>query len=382
MEDQKQPLVEDQPARPGVNALIRGVMYYLEDNAIDVANLASMNGRHEMVVTDVAEIIGSSTEQAEAVLARIAHPVEITEDTIFDKRPKFTGAEKHAYADRLYMALGRIAGLKLPDMTINGVLKHFPDWEYQTRWIGEEQARRQVRLLQRPILPSVKLNLPVQEIPRRMVTKNEKGMTIIVNDVTGDDVRYLVGVEKQLLPPEPKDDEITIKRKTIRAQYSGEAARFHKAKDVYLREGDLFTDKENVAMSLMTHFSNVHDIGNAIYVSGSTISRVLQPARERLGLASNMDLMLVAIAAGIASIDHVPKGKTEELSKKDQGVLAKYYSPDPEERLEVRSKSLSTAPRLSRIYTKLGVDNHTTLLYGVRDKVIRLPDLAATFSSR
>ena len=135
----------------------------------------------------------------------------------------------------------------------------------------------------------------------------------------------------------------------------------------------------------MTRCDSFDKLAAAVGTSGSTISRVVKPARERLGLESNIDLMLLAIARGIADIDHVPGGMTAYVSPKDRELLREFYSTDPEVRESRRAKPLFDASRWSRMYDKLDglchdgqgnpirANRHWMVLYALKDDVIELP---------
>jgi hypothetical protein len=64
--------LELKPAEPGFDPLlVEGVELYLQDGAIDLADLSDMNGRGEAVLKDVAEIIGGSVEEATLIISHI-----------------------------------------------------------------------------------------------------------------------------------------------------------------------------------------------------------------------------------------------------------------------------------------------------------------------
>jgi hypothetical protein len=229
---------------------------------------------------------------------------------------------------------------------------------------------------------TVAIALPKLESPRRRIVRDKEAVTIQAQgDVIGVDILCLLAVEKLLLAEEKPKSREEVAKEAIQISFSETAKRFAEAKDVYLHEDDLFTDKESLALSLTTHFKNIELIGAALGVSGSTISRLIQPVQRRLGLSSNSieanrDLLLIAIAAGIAPKDHIPKGMTKVFSLKDKLELARLYNPD----LEERAKYLKANPsksRFSRMNYKLGEDGdwHKTLLYGVRDGIVLLPSI-------
>jgi hypothetical protein len=347
---------------------VQDAAYYPEGVAIEAGSLPEGGAASELAQT-------ANPVEPEMVIHDMRRPVKFVEH---DDEPDPVTV---SYAQRLYGALGQIAGMKIPDRAINGILNHFPGWQYETVVIGGESSSKQVRFLRRQIMDSaVELQLVPQQDPRRKVWIGPEGLTIQVDDVTVSDLRYLLHIEKRLFNFQPAD-EITIHSADKGSNFSGLAKEFRQAKDVRLNDDDLFTEKESVAMSLMTYCNNNEDLADILRTSGATISRLLRPVIERLGITSlgttsTTDLTLIAVAAGVASIDHLPKGKTEVLSDSDTDFLADYFGPDLEKQAELRSKPTSSGPRLSRIYSKLGLQGpqgRLAVLYAVRDEVIELP---------
>ena len=287
------------------------------------------------------------------------------------------------YANKVYRSLGRFASLSLTDKAITRILERFPDWSYQTGEIIENGTLRQTRTLQRLVDGVKGFKLPPSEDPRRKVSQDEAGITIEVPSVTGDDMRYVLRTEKQFFPTEKDNDPpVTEKNRLLgQSEYVELAKKFHLSKDVYVHEGDLFTDRETIALSLLTHFHSLESLGAALRTSGSTLSRILQPVSERAGADSYIDLMLVAMAAGVAGIEHIPQGKTEVLRGVGLETLQKYYSPDPVERTEFRnSKGGRNGNRIPRLGQQIGLEGqaarHTLVLHAVRDGLVQLPDPA------
>jgi DNA-binding CsgD family transcriptional regulator len=359
-----------------VLGLLNGILYYLEDNGIDPVN-QDMNGQRDVIVANVAEMIEGNTDQAEAVLATFKHIAEITSedgDSLPLKRPELTTEAQQAYRERVYLELGRIASVQLPDVAITGILGHFRNWTYDAAHDHEGHFQ----LLRGQVMHSSEvINVSDPRVPRRKVLRDEEGLAILVENVTAADLRYVLNIER-LLAARPKKVELNPSEEASQQQLSEAAVRFREAKDVYVHEDDLFTDKESIVMSLLIHFNNNNDLAWELHVANKSLAKTLKPVKERLGVTSSTDLMLMAIAAGVASIDHIPEGKTKALSENDRELLKKYYSPKLEKQKEVRGKP-RTATQMRSIYVKLGlagITRHQAVLYAVKDGDILLPDLA------
>ncbi|MDB5170713.1 MAG: hypothetical protein JWO35_407 [Candidatus Saccharibacteria bacterium] len=277
-------------------------------------------------------------------------------------------ARRENYASELYAALGEVAGMNLPDKAVSGIVRHFPMWEYgveQTRW-GES------RYLTRHMDPSALVAIPEQQ--HLDIERDAERLKLTAGGIKGIDLRLLLDIEGQFLDPADKTNVYT-KKDAIRRKFRHQAIDFHDAKDEYLHAGDLFTDKEAAVLSISTHFSSYGGMATALVSSTRVISRTLESAGERTGVDPDMDLMLLAISLGIASTDHIPKGRTDCLDGAYLELLSKYYSPNPKERKAIRDmpKGGITA-KWKKIVSKLGgVDKHTALLCAVKDGALQLP---------
>jgi hypothetical protein len=235
------------------------------------------------------------------------------------------------------------------------------------------QNYRQVRVLQRPVISSsIDLIVPEPEPPRRSIERDESSIKITLEDVWGRDLRCLIDIERQIRA-QAKDMDARAEKFKVEAQ------RFKESKNIYVHEDDIFTEKETIVLSLMTHCKNIAELSEVLGVSTTKISKILKVARERVGVTSSsttayMDLMLIAIALKIAPIDHIPEGNMAELNSNDKEMLADYYGPDIEKRENVRRRRSVEGHKWSRLYTKLGLDQYSIILYAVKEDIIELPD--------
>lgn len=170
------------------------------------------------------------------------------------------------------------------------------------------------------------------------------------------------------------------------AALSPNALKYKKAGNARPQPGSLFTKREELVLPYITHHSNLKDIDKIFESQGDPISRLLRLTRERVGGETLIDFMLIAIATGAANVDHVTPGKTQALIVRDKGHMADYYSPDFEERSATRRnigvswwtevyRQLDIRPTAARPL-RGGYGRHTAVLYGVRDGVIQVPDIA------
>jgi DNA-binding CsgD family transcriptional regulator len=404
--------------------LIQGATYYLEESA---------NDQHEDLVANLAEILESSSEQAEIVLAHlrplvpglaiepvalathevaappvqpaqpkpkqvvnVPHPVDQkTETAAREVEPSaaYLALEnsQHAdvnYSDRLYQHYRQNPGQKLGDLAVRAILQHFPGWKYETAWKDERHVHTQVRMLRRIITDSsVALDLPEAiDSDRRRVIRDKEGLTIKVDDVRGVDLLCMLAIEgivSLAMPPPDVEPRPNAKKETVilPGQFSEEVRKFRGAKNIYVHEDDLVTDKESIALSLITHFDTTEDISRALEVSAATVSNYLKVVRKRFNLSSsgaisNIELMLAAIATGTANTDHIAKDMTSVLDDAEKTLLACYFSPDPAIREASRHQRRSkSSTHIQKIYSKLHAKRHMAVLYGVKDGVIELPSL-------
>lgn len=284
-----------------------------------------------------------------------------------------------SYAATLHRRLGRVASASLPLKTINGILDlHFPDWEYRDERVGKQQ----ISFLQRKMTDSlINVAIPEPKTSRQSIYKSNAHLALIIEDeVRGHDLRYLIRLEQRYRIHTRQREAAGV------AILSPRAEEFRKAQHDYVNEDDPFTHKQAIALSLTTHHSSREEIAQALGVTQSSITKLLLAARERVNVTSGgyeayIELMMIAIALGIANIDHVPKGRTEMLEQsEDRELLRGYYSPDPEKRAAVRRwPPTALASRWSRIPGRLGLDTknrHAAVLFAIRDEILPLPDRA------
>ena len=288
-----------------------------------------------------------------------------------------TGLARNAqlnYVEELHHELGRIAGLALPGRTIDGMLKRV-GWDYDIE-TGEDGR---ISLLRREIMDgTVGLVLPEEDPGRGLhFSQDEEGITIRARKVTGSVVQQLLEVERQLIEMTIRRESTAWKPRLRESDLTPKQLALIKAEGKFLEEDDLFTDTESIAVAEMTHTSNFDGLAETFGTTASTISRLLKPARERVGAKTNLDLMLIAIAAGIADIDHVPENMTAPLNKRDLEMIRGTYSPDPAVRVAAEYEST----RWHRMYDKMEIERSNnsmgrwlTVLYAVKDGIIELPD--------
>ena len=287
---------------------------------------------------------------------------------------------KADYTSGLYAELGRVAHSIFPDMAVKEILGNFPEWEYVTA----REGIRQYRELSRPDVGEDIL-LPRQPSAGRRaveITPQDR-LTIRVSEITGKDMRYLLVVEKQIIDQrlsELKAGDIYARRQRLRKEFRQEAADYANATGKKTREDDLFTDDISIILSLTTRLSNYEDVGAALGYSSATISRALKETREKTGVKTYTEMMLVAVASGAASLDHIPSGLTDSVvNERYRRLMAEYYSPDPDVRQAVRRDFTynTVASMWDRLgsHKYLGVGNRQMIvLCAIKDGLLELPD--------
>jgi DNA-binding MarR family transcriptional regulator len=286
----------------------------------------------------------------------------------------------------LYRKMRGIAEVPLPAVAINRLLKDLPGWEYTTRGTTPQTHY----LTRQAMHAAVKLKMPVASTPERNVSRDRNGITIAVEDdsVRGKDMMALLRIEGQY-PYHILRREIEARRDS--AQSSNEAAnRFRETQGIYLRDGDVLTDRQAVVLSYMTHCGSHLELAETLEIPQGELRELVQPLRDQLGIESTngsydvyIGLTLVALALREASVDHLPKalkGQISNLKPDEVELLAHYYSFDPEERQAVREKRSQTAIEVmwSRIYKRIGIEGkdsrYSTVLFAVRNGILQLPD--------
>ena len=289
----------------------------------------------------------------------------------------------------LYRKMLGIAEVPLPAVAVNRLLKGLPGWEYTTTG-----TTPQTHYLTRQAMDaSVELKMPVALTPERKVTKGKDGITIAIEDdpVRGKDFIALLRIEGQY-PYSFLRQEIEARRN--RAPSPNEAAdKFRETEGIYLRYGDVLTDRQAVALSYMTRYGSHRELAEALEIPQEELRQLVEPLRDKAGIESTngssdpyVGLTLVALALGEANVDHLPKalkGQIGSLKPDEVELLAHYYSFDPEERKAVREKRSQTAIEVmwSRVYKKIGIEGkdsrYSAVLYAVRNGILQLPDPSA-----
>jgi hypothetical protein len=255
--------------------------------------------------------------------------------------------KKDEYMENLYRELGAIANTSLSSVTINHVLnRNFPKWKYS---VGEIRGRPASFLRRIVDDPFFDVEIPEPSTRGQNIRRSRRTLAIVLGEeVYGRDIQYLITTEKAYLEQERK-------KASWLEGFRGAAKSFHACENVYQNKDDLFTQKQTIVLSLMTHCRDQEELAEALQTSPSTLTRLLKPARENFtsGPTSYIELTLIAISLRIASIDHIPEGKTSLLNEEDKELLTKYFSFDPEERADIRSKPQGTlGSRWRRVYKK------------------------------
>ena len=279
------------------------------------------------------------------------------------------------YADSLYAHLGRVARLALPETAVTGILDNFPEWDYLTTRVRHQK----VHFFRRQILDSslVLLEPNIQE-ERRRVWRNERAVTIMVNEVTGADIRYLIDIDRQIPTGSEGLNQLGLPlTENERSDLVGNF-RIAQIKDKRNKVPTPISESQKIVMSLLTRVESNEDIAQALNISGSTVSRLLKPLSDKLGVKSKIDLALVAIAMEWANLDHIPDKDIDFLDDKEKHLLAAYYSPDESERATVRGSNYTTSWRLWKaIIEKLGVNSKSEAIFiAVKAGKLRLPEKA------
>jgi RNA polymerase sporulation-specific sigma factor len=182
-------------------------------------------------------------------------------------------------------------------------------------------------------------------------------------------------------PPDPEEDLLDQHTEHLRARR--EKSALQKAEGTLVNADELFTPRESLILVEMAHHGTLEQLSKKLEVSATTLSRITQPARERLGVKTILEFMLYGIAAGVTDISHVPEGMTDFLNDKDRALLATRYSPNPEIATRSYERDKKMGHRYSRMYDKLGLEKidsaaqrWQTVLYAVKDGIIELPDIA------
>ena len=104
--------------------------------------------------------------------------------------------KEQIYRAWLQRQLGSIATLQLPEKSVNGILKHFPEWVYRTARTPHEPIRFLARQASSSLL---ELDPSDNEKSRREVLTGNKSITIrLVGDILGDDILYLMDIDAQI----------------------------------------------------------------------------------------------------------------------------------------------------------------------------------------
>lgn len=296
---------------------------------------------------------------------------------------------------KLYRSLGANPEMPLPDHTVTRILNRFPAWDYQV-----EGGLRSVHRLTRAVAGSwVVLDLPHQEVPRRMMDQDDEGVALTVsNDVIrARDLQACLLIEAQyphnLYLRESKGNGLQ------EPVVSEAAARLAVAKGIYEHEDDLFTDTQKVVLSCLVEYDSPGQLAKALNIPKHRLNKILQPLYARLGNSSEannidpyIELTLAAIALGEADASRLPTARAEaikKLTESEREFLGSYYHAGSEQRTAYREQypdDKVSGKRWSRIYQKLGIQGrHATTMAAVASGLIKLPSdeqLAARFTRR
>ncbi len=320
-----------------------------------------------------------------------SHTEDVPAETLGAQAGTANGeVNRRAEIRKLYHELGRSAHVQIPDIAINGIISRLPAWEYRT--IVDDNGQK-TRLLQRQVLStSAVVRVPINDTQdRRRVVRTRDAVQIQVEDVTGNDLRYMLAIESQFLPrlaiKAIANTKESKEMQALRKKYKEERAAFHSTEGVYLHENDVLTDREQIVVGLLTHFNNRDKMAIALGVSPSTLSRILTPVQGRLGVGSDVELAIEAVFRGLASVDHIAERKTDALNSRQKLFLSRYFSSDPEQRQAERSMPNGTiASHWNRIAEKMGIHidgsakkragwrKHQIVLHALRDGLIQNPN--------
>jgi hypothetical protein len=277
--------------------------------------------------------------------------------------------EPAAYSERLYLELGRIVNVPLPDGAINGILRNFPDWEYRAAKINNKP----LQILQRRVVGSqVKLYAgPAQ--PGRTVTIEDTSITIATNRLTAGDLCYLIDLEEQFPDIEPElEDTVNEQILRVRADFSERQARINKGKWVKNDVQELVEEQVKTVLSILTLFDNQALVAKALGTSAASVSRLLKPVYEKYGFEDYIELMIFAIQTGAATLGDIPEGRTRDLGERDKKLLSTFYSPNILERNAYRRAYKKAGTRWSRLFSKLGAGRREAVLFAIRDGLLEV----------
>jgi DNA-binding winged helix-turn-helix (wHTH) protein len=195
-----------------------------------------------------------------------------------------------------------------------------------------------------------------------------------MEQIAACDIRDILNFERQIEAPSiiltPSSEEMSRLAQTFTSHWG-----HNRINDRKENPEDHFTVLETTVLGLMTHCDTYDDMAMLLGASGSTLSRMLSRVAEEYGAQTQVDLMLVGISAGAASVAHVPAGRTEGISSRHLSFLQRYFSNDPMERNSARSIPTSTiGSNFKRAADSIGVKGAKELVKClVRDGRIDLP---------
>lgn len=289
---------------------------------------------------------------------------------------------------RLYDLFQRAPETPLSDTMLNRLLERIDGWEYAAE---PDELGQPVHYLTRQVLDaSLQFKLPDKSTPIRSVHRDKESITLrIAGDaIRGKDVLKLLRVESQY-PYEMT--QMTAPDRSAMELIERAKAEFANTGKAYLNEGDWLTDTQIVVLRYMTHFPSNSHLAEAFGITANTLQTVLKPLYDHYNISPTpgqphqyVELMLHAIALGIASIDHIDPVRDSELNSltpSEKDVYINYYSGNTEERQRVRKAKTSTAHNMiwGKIYKKVHTSGngarHQAVLKAVKKGVLRLPDV-------
>jgi len=291
-------------------------------------------------------------------------------------------AQKDARLNSLYVALGRVANDNLPDVVVSRVLRRLPAWDYDTKVLPHGRFKE---LHRRFLETSVLLNVPENQPERRRIVRDREGFGIIVPDVTGDDLRLVISIERGFRIYDRRKETATLHESPPEPQYRVKppvnerlAKAFKRGRNEWWGDDGLLTVREAVALSAINSARALTGLGSVLGSSPSEASRTLTPLKNRLGGLTHPDLCIIAVALGLDDLDHIPAGLTDIWLPSERKLFAAYYHPDiilnPSLRHDFPAINGS---KWSRAYEKLGprgeISRQEAVQCALKDGLIVLP---------
>jgi hypothetical protein len=278
----------------------------------------------------------------------------------------------------LYRGLGQLAQEPLLDDVVDEVLAYHQElWSWKRdQWTS--QNNDDVKVLYRDIAAHDTVPKLPNPTDRRKVFNSGKNLLLLMPQILAADIHDVIDFERQ------KPQEVSKPRYAPEALRLAEVFRQHwKFRDTdrsyKAQPDDRFTVVESAALGLLTHVDTHEEMADLVgVVRHATIARLLQPIAEQYGAAkSPTKLMLIALAAGAATVNHVEAGKSTDIKPVNLEFIQAYFAKDPKRRQLARSTTGGTiGAHFSRACQAIGVKGRKNLVkHLVRDNLIDLPDL-------